>query len=91
MKRSTFEEIDAFLATLNGCSDVEAVITLLSARMNLLGFEKCAYWLRWPQTPGKPHIILSTYPDDYVRHYQANEFGTHDMVGRLAVHGLIIP
>lgn len=85
-KRSTLEEVDSFLSLLESCRDVETVIQHLSGRMNALGFERSAYWLRWPQDPEKPHIILSTYPQEFVEHYVENDFGTHDMVGRLATN-----
>lgn len=84
--RSTLYEIDAFLHQLHSCHDVDSVINLLCARMNDLGFAKAAYWLRWPSEPLKPHIILTSYPDDFVAHYQAQNYGTHDMVGRLATN-----
>lgn len=84
--RSTLDEIDGFLNRLNSCHDVDAVINLLCSRMNELGFAKAAYWLRWPSKPEKPHIILTSYPEEFVSHYQAQNYGTHDMVGRYATN-----
>jgi LuxR family transcriptional regulator len=86
MRRSTFEEIDELLGALNVCQDADAVIGLLSSHMQKLGFEKSAYWLRWPQVPDRPHVILSTYPKQYVERYQAQDFGAHDMVGLFATN-----
>lgn len=85
-KRSTFEEVDALLSCLGQCQDIASVISLLSDRMNAIGFAKSAYWLRWPQLPEKPNIILSSYPEDFVEHYKEQDFGAHDMVGRLATN-----
>lgn len=85
-RRSTLDEIDSFLTEVNKCQNVDSVINLLCGRMNTLGFDKSAYWLRWPSEPLKPHIILTTYPEDFVDHYQEQNFGTHDMVGRLATN-----
>jgi len=87
--RSTLDDIDRYLNQLNSCHDVDSVINLLCNRMNEIGFEKAAYWLRWPTIPEKPHIILTTYPEAYVNHYQSNNFGAHDMVGRFAMYAAV--
>lgn len=84
--RSTLDDIDDFLNQINLCHDVDSVINLLCSRMNALGFAKAAYWLRWPNEPKKPHIILTSYPEDFVARYQSQNYGSHDMVGRLATN-----
>lgn len=84
--RSTFDEIDTFLSALNDCKDIDSTISRLTKQMEIMGFEKSAYWLRWPQTPEKPSIILSTYPEEFVENYKEQDYGAHDMVGRLATN-----
>jgi|GEM_PF-1693027 DNA-binding CsgD family transcriptional regulator len=83
-QRSTFDELDVFISAVESCTDIEQVMILLQGRMNYLGFEKSAYWLRWPYQENRAPIFLTTYPDSFVGHYIENDYAAYDMVGRLS-------
>lgn len=83
-ERISFEELDRYISALGDAKDVEQIIEILQKQVKALGFEKMAYWLRWHKQETKEPIILSTYPEDFLKHYAANDFQSHDMVGRFS-------
>lgn len=85
-KRSTVDEWEAFIALLDNCSDIEEVMSLMHNRMNYLGFERSAYWLRWSTDKDKTPLLLTTYPEEFVEHYVANDYAAHDMVGSISTN-----
>ncbi|HEX2549435.1 MAG TPA: LuxR family transcriptional regulator [Gammaproteobacteria bacterium] len=85
-KRPILEEWDAFIEKIEKTRSIEKVIGALDDRMKHLGFERSAYWLRWPNDPKKHPIILSTYPKNFVDRYVKKDYGAHDMVGKMSTN-----
>lgn len=85
-KRSTVDEWELFLARIASAKTVEEVMSFMHARMNYLGFQKSAYWLRWSNDSRDEPILMTTYPEHYVDHYIKQDYAAHDMVGSISMN-----
>jgi len=85
-KRSTIEEWETIIAAIENCTVIDDVMNIMHNRMKYLGFDRSAYWLRWPRNEQQEPILLTSYPQDFVAHYVANDFAAHDMVGKLSIN-----
>jgi len=82
--RITFEELDSYIAAINGATDLDEILNILQKQINIFGFDKLTYWLRWPSKETKEPVFISSYPLKYIEHYIESEFQSHDMVGRFS-------
>jgi len=85
LNRLTFEELDNYLSAIRRASELDQIIDILHRQINIFGFEYFTYWLRWADTEEREPVFLSTYPDKFIEHYIANDFQSHDMVGRYSM------
>lgn len=79
--RITLQEIDNYIEAINRASDFDQVLDLLQRQINILGFEKMTYWLRWHRNDTRNPVLLSTYPEKFLKYYAEENFQNHDMVG----------
>lgn len=84
IKRITFEELDNYILAIDTASDLDGILTILQKQIRKFGFDSFTYWLRWSNADAKEPIYISTYPEQFINHYIANDFQSHDMVGRLS-------
>lgn len=82
MKRLTFEELDTFLLALDTAKDLNQILNITQRQINIFGFDRFTYWLRWSNKESKDPIGITTYPNHFIEHYIANDYQQHDMVGR---------
>lgn len=83
-QRITFEELDNYIAAINGAGNLDEILGILQKQVNLLGFDRLTYWLRWPSKEAKQPVFISTYPIQFIDHYIENDYQSHDMVGRFS-------
>lgn len=85
MQRLTFEEIESFLVSITACDDLDQILHTLQKQIRYFGFDRFTYWLRWPTSDEHEPIFISTYPDQFIEQYIANDYQSHDMVGRFSL------
>lgn len=84
MPRMTFEQIESYLLRINCAKDLDEILRIVQKQVQIFGFDRFTYWLRWPSTETQKPIFISTYPEQFIDHYIANDFQSHDMVGRFS-------
>lgn len=84
-ERTTFEQIDSYILAIDQAHSIDKIAALLQKQVQSMGFDHFTYWLRWPSQEQKRPIFISTYPDSFINHYIANDFQSHDMVGRFSM------
>ena len=84
MHKNTLDQLERFISQINKAQNQNQVIEILQKQINVMGFDKMTYWLRWHSQETKKPILLSTYPGVFLEHYVANDFQSHDMVGRFS-------
>ncbi|MCL4678901.1 MAG: autoinducer binding domain-containing protein [Alphaproteobacteria bacterium] len=84
-ERITFEQIDSFILAIDRATNLDQIPGILEKQIQTMGFDKFTYWLRWPSQEQKRPIFISTYPEKFIEHYIANDFQSHDMVGRFSM------
>ncbi len=84
MNKLTFEDLDNYLLAIDRSKTFDEIIDTLQKQINFFGFERFTYWLRWANSDDRKPVFISTYPQKFIDHYVANDFQTHDMVGRFS-------
>ena len=84
MTHITFEELDTFLAAVDASTELDQVLNVTQKQINVLGFDRFTYWLRWTNKQSKEPVGITTYPEHFINHYVANDYQHHDMVGRFS-------
>ncbi len=84
MKHLTFEELETFLAAIEDTQNLDQILSVTQKQIHSMGFEHFTYWLRWANRQSKEPVGITTYPTHFIEHYIANDFQSHDMVGRLS-------
>ena len=86
LTKFTFEHLDTYLLAIDRTDKLDDVIDILQKQINFFGFERFTYWLRWANSENRQPVFISTYPQKFIDHYVANDFQSHDMVGRFSLH-----
>ncbi len=81
----TFEEMDRVISAIEGAKNLDQILEILQTQIQSMGFDRFTYWLRWPSKQEKKPVFLTTYPRDFVDYYVANDFQSHDLVGRRSI------
>lgn len=88
MKKSnshiSLQHLDDFILDIDTANDLDDVLHILQKQISELGFDRFTYWLRWAGGDDRKPIGITTYPEHYIEHYIANDFQSHDMIGRLS-------
>lgn len=84
ISRLSLEELELFINNIQCAKDLEQIFNILQKQINILGFEKMTYWLRWHRSESKKPILITSYPEKFVEHYIAENFQSHDMVGQIS-------
>ena len=85
MHRLTFEEIETYLLSINSCKTLDEILAVLQKQIRFYGFDRFTYWLRWPTSDTHQPVFISTYPDSFIEQYVANDYQSHDMIGRFSL------
>ena len=80
--RLTFETLDNYIDAIDRAFDLDQILEVLQKQVNTFGFDRLTYWVRWPSFETKKPVYISTYPVHFIEHYIANDYQSHDMVGR---------
>ena len=83
-QRITFDELESYIRAIDRATDLESILNILQKQIEIFGFNRMTYWVRWPSFETKKPVFISTYPDVFINHYLENDFQSHDMVGRLS-------
>lgn len=88
MKKSSshisLQHLDDFILEIDTANNLDDVLHILQKQISALGFDRFTYWLRWSGSDDRKPIGITTYPEHYIEHYIANDFQSHDMIGRLS-------
>lgn len=84
MKRLTFQELDTFLLAIDAAENLDQILDVTQRQINVLGFDRFTYWLRWSNKQSKEPVGITTYPKHFIDHYISNDYQSHDMVGRFS-------
>lgn len=85
MHTLTFEQIETYLTKINSCQSLDEILHVLQKQIRFFGFDRFTYWLRWSSSDNREPLFISTYPDSFVEQYVANDYQSHDMVGRFSI------
>lgn len=80
----SLQQLDDYLLDIDTATDLDDIMAVLQKHITSLGFDSFTYWLRWASNEDRKPIGITTYPEHYIEHYIANDFQSHDMVGRLS-------
>lgn len=83
-RANPLEELDYYISQINGAKTLEEVLSILQKQINVLGFDRMTYWLRWHKQESPKPVLLSTYPSNFLDHYAESNFQNHDMVGEFS-------
>lgn len=79
-----FTDMDTCLGLIQNAKNLDDIVKITQREIERLGFTCFTYWLRWPSSENDVPLVLTTYPEHFVEHYIANDFQSHDMVGRIS-------
>lgn len=82
LTRITLQEVDNYIEAINRAEDLDQIFSILQKQINVLGFEKMTYWLRWHRKDTRRPVLISSYPEKFLDHYADQNFQNHDMVGK---------
>jgi DNA-binding CsgD family transcriptional regulator len=88
-KDYTIDEIDTAIRAIDGAKGLDQILKILQAHIQSMGFDRFAYWLRWPSQEQIEPVLLTNYTKDYIDYYLANDFQSHDLVCRRSISTIV--
>lgn len=83
------EVIDGVIEELSAASSSEEIYNVLDRRLAQLGFERFAYHVLISSEGARQPMYLGTYPEEWARHYIANDYVNLDPVMPQATRGIL--
>jgi len=80
--RLSLQQLDDYILDIDTANGLDETLEVMQKQITELGFDRFTYWLRWSNSDERKPIVITTYPADYVEHYIASDYQSHDMVGR---------
>jgi LuxR family transcriptional regulator, activator of conjugal transfer of Ti plasmids len=83
------ERLESFIRDIDEAATLDAILTVLTRQLPVVGFDYFAYWLIWPPEGMRQPLCLTNYPGDWAQYYLEQNYASHDYVGRFAAKSTV--
>jgi DNA-binding CsgD family transcriptional regulator len=81
---NSLKKVDEFIAAMEGADTLDQIFSAVRQQIEILGYDRFAYWLVWPPEGGRMPLYINSYPSGWIDYYTDQKYGADDLVMRYA-------